>query len=392
MERAFEDWGDISDSDLLYSAAQVEKQEPYESVTCQKDDTRNSNQVTVPESLHRACKTEERSEQSPFKMDEERGLKRKCRPEGGRRRQLRFWKRHLSVTTLCQQAWCEMKLEYDFQKPHIRREEQKRTEVQTGATIHLVRELEIQEVISINTQSREDFVAVALLNMLHMIPLLEAGECVREFPVFGVLEGVHVMGVIDELSYNLKGELVLNELKTRRDDSLPRTAQTECHNFQVGLYKLLFDAMVRGELRREHLVDNPQLCGSRGLGDGVLAHTAKAGLRVATFGEMVDAFLQSLSASVLPCIDLLQVEYRHQASCGLIGTRVASFDATKLRADLRDYLAYWRGQRESRGVDIEEAWKCRFCLHREICAWRKSGYQLPDTPHASKRSKLTDTP
>ncbi|XP_026853571.2 exonuclease V isoform X2 [Electrophorus electricus] len=361
MERAFEDWGDISDSDLLYSAAQVEKQEPYESVTCQKDDTRNSNQVTVPESLHRACKTEERSEQSPFKMDEERGLKRKCRPEGGRRRQLRFWKRHLSVTTLCQQAWCEMKLEYDFQKPHIRREEQKRTEVQTGATIHLVRELEIQEVISINTQSREDFVAVALLNMLHMIPLLE-------------------------------GELVLNELKTRRDDSLPRTAQTECHNFQVGLYKLLFDAMVRGELRREHLVDNPQLCGSRGLGDGVLAHTAKAGLRVATFGEMVDAFLQSLSASVLPCIDLLQVEYRHQASCGLIGTRVASFDATKLRADLRDYLAYWRGQRESRGVDIEEAWKCRFCLHREICAWRKSGYQLPDTPHASKRSKLTDTP
>lgn len=60
-----------------------------------------------------------------------------------------------------------------------------------------------------------------------------SGQCVREFPVFGILEGVCVMGVIDELSYNQKGELVLNELKTRRQDSLPGAAQTLCNCFQV---------------------------------------------------------------------------------------------------------------------------------------------------------------
>ncbi|XP_076832996.1 exonuclease V isoform X2 [Brachyhypopomus gauderio] len=361
--------------------------EPHQSVRSQKDvrgDASNNNQVTLQESFHR---TGERSEPSTVQMDEERGLKRKSDPEGGCGHQLRFRKNHLSVTMLCEQAWCEMKLQYDLEKPHVRRREKKRPEVQTGADIHLARELEIQEVVRVDIRSKEDVMAVTLLKMLCLIPLLETGVCVREFPVFGVLEGVHLKGVIDELSYNQKGALVLKELKTRRDDCLPGDAQTACHNLQVGLYKVLFDAMVRGEVKREHIVDHLHLRDSRRLGDGVLAHAASAGLCVATFGELADAFLQTLSSSVLPCIDLLQVEYQHQGSAGLIGTREASFDHEKLRAELRHYLAYWSGRRESRGVEIEEAWKCNFCPHREVCVWRSSGYQPPDTPHISKRVK-----
>lgn len=55
----------------------------------------------------------------------------------------------------------------------------------------------------------------------------------REFPVFGIVEGVHLKGIIDELSYNQKGELVLKELKTRKQDSLPGAAQALGHRFQV---------------------------------------------------------------------------------------------------------------------------------------------------------------
>lgn len=62
---------------------------------------------------------------------------------------------------------------------------------------------------------------------------LSLGQCVREFPVFGVVEGVYFKGIIDELSYNQKGELVLKELKTRRHDSLPGAAQALGHRFQV---------------------------------------------------------------------------------------------------------------------------------------------------------------
>lgn len=61
----------------------------------------------------------------------------------------------------------------------------------------------------------------------------------REFPVFGVQEGVFVMGVIDELMYNQKGELVLNELKTRKYNSMPSSAQDKVNCFQVSWSYLL---------------------------------------------------------------------------------------------------------------------------------------------------------
>lgn len=63
--------------------------------------------------------------------------------------------------------------------------------------------------------------------------LVSSGQRVREFPVFGVVEGVYFKGIIDELSYNQKGELVLKELKTRKHDSLPSAAQALGHHFQV---------------------------------------------------------------------------------------------------------------------------------------------------------------
>lgn len=139
--------------------------------------------------------------------------------------------------------------------------------------ICILTELEVHDVAPINIQTREDAVAVSLVNMLNMIPILEmgkskakshyccskrnvcldrsgyiaiffvdisilyflvsSGQRVREFPVFGVVECVYFKGIIDELSYNQKGELVLKELKTRKHDSLPSAAQALGHHFQV---------------------------------------------------------------------------------------------------------------------------------------------------------------
>lgn len=60
----------------------------------------------------------------------------------------------------------------------------------------------------------------------------------REFPVFGVLEGVFVVGVIDQLGYTTKGELELNELKTRKEATMPSLAQRRRDRFQVGKARL----------------------------------------------------------------------------------------------------------------------------------------------------------
>lgn len=383
MESQSEEWDDISDSELLDIDLDHCSSEEQPKPSCSKPDTSkdtgNKNFIIFSPSDHRT--------KEGVKTDEERGEKRKRSLEVIRRPLLRFMKRHLSVTQLCEQTWCELKLEYGIRNPQIRKTDKQRTEVQTGASIHLARELEVHSVVPIDTKTREDFFAVRLLNVLHMIPLLEAGECVRELPVFGVLEGVNIMGVIDELSYNQKGELVLNELKTRRHDSLPGDAQALGHCLQVSLYKLLFDGLIRGEVRREHIVDGFKLRPSLALGAEVQAHASRIGIRVANFGELVDTFLMILSCTEVPIIDLLQMEYRHQDSNSLIGTRVVLFDEAQIRADLRGYLAYWTGQREARGVDIEDAWKCNMCPYREICDWRKNSPQAPETRHIDKRVK-----
>ncbi|KAL7831853.1 hypothetical protein AOLI_G00294010 [Acnodon oligacanthus] len=306
-----DEWDDISDSELLDIQLDHFRADESPQPSSSKTDTMNERAITASPSLRRA---EEGLEQRPIAKDEERGEKRKRNVEGGRSPLLRFMKRHLSVSLLCEQSWCELKVEYGFRNPKVRKTDKQRTEVQTGANIHRARELEVHEVVPVNTQTREDFFAIKLLNMLHMIPVLEAGQCVREFPVFGLLEGVFLMGVIDELSYNQKGELVLNELKTRRQDSLPGAAQTLGHCLQVGLYKLLFDGLVRREARREHLVGNLKLRVSLELGAEVQAYARRIGIQATCFGELVDTFLMIMSCSEVPCVDVLQIEYRHQDS------------------------------------------------------------------------------
>ncbi|KAK3531669.1 hypothetical protein QTP70_025909 [Hemibagrus guttatus] len=365
------DWDGISDSELLDIQSEhfcIEESSQPSSSSATSGDTRINSSITFPTSLPNIV---EQSKQSPVKINEETGVKRKRDAEDSRIPSLRFRKLHLSVSLLSEQTWCEKKVVYGILKPQLRKKDKQRIEVQIGTSIHLERELEVHDVVPINIQTSEDAMGISLVNMLNMIPILETGQCVREFPVFGVVEGVYFKGIIDELSYNQKGELVLKELKTRKHDSLPSAAQALGHHFQVGMYKLLFDALVRGEVKKEQILEHLKLKTSLPLGTAVITHAANVGIVVATFDELLDAFLLTLSCSDLPCVDVLQLEYCHQSSSSFIGTVSVPFDEAQMRTELRGYLEYWRGQREPKGVDIEEAWKCTSCVYEEICDWKK---------------------
>ncbi|KAF2773595.1 hypothetical protein EJ03DRAFT_333273 [Teratosphaeria nubilosa] len=70
--------------------------------------------------------------------------------------------------------------------------------------------------------------------------------------------------------------------------------------------------------------------------------------------------------------NLLTAEFREAKTGGLIGKRFFVFDAEVLDAYVKDELKWWRGERETKGVEIEEAFKCRICVFAEGCEWRKS--------------------
>ncbi|KAL4815651.1 exonuclease V [Aspergillus spinulosporus] len=65
----------------------------------------------------------------------------------------------------------------------------------------------------------------------------------------------------------------------------------------------------------------------------------------------------------------------------ILGSRSFLFDPTSLEAYVSDQMAWWRGQRTPRGVEVMEAWKCRICEFQDECEWR----QEREWVHARKK-------
>ncbi|XP_073523916.1 exonuclease V isoform X2 [Phyllobates terribilis] len=277
--------------------------------------------------------------------------------------------RYVTVTDVCSQVWCEQQMVYKMEHPGIVKPE-RAAAMSEGSSIHLARELEVHDVVTVATQTREDSWAIKFLNILAMIPVLQSGGRVREFPVFRELDGIFLVGVIDELGYSSKGELELRELKTRVSPTLPTSAQKRSHKIQVSLYKLLFDGMVSGGLQPDVFLQHLKLRPEQNLGPQVKEHAIKSGLTVSTFRDVLELTCLNLTYSDLPTIDSLKLEYCFQGDNSLLGSDEVTFEKEKILEEVTFYFSYWKGLREVQGIDIEDAWKCRRCEYSSICEWR----------------------
>ncbi|KAI5195918.1 hypothetical protein E4T38_08798 [Aureobasidium subglaciale] len=72
-----------------------------------------------------------------------------------------------------------------------------------------------------------------------------------------------------------------------------------------------------------------------------------------------------------PIGDVLMAEYRASGSGSIIGSKTFAYDVDVLDAYLKKTMAWWNGERMPKGVEIEEAFKCRMCEFAEVCTWRK---------------------
>ncbi|KAJ7360999.1 exonuclease V [Mycena albidolilacea] len=149
----------------------------------------------------------------------------------------------LSVTDLISLAWCEVQFDYGMRQKRFRnltdRPASFRTEsgkeivveqevaarndktTKRGQFIHKELELELQpEEITVLVTTEEERWAFRLINFLASMAALGVERCVREIPVFGVVDGVVVIGIIDELLIRNRSE---PETGTKRpsDSALP---------------------------------------------------------------------------------------------------------------------------------------------------------------------------
>jgi exonuclease V len=68
---------------------------------------------------------------------------------------------------------------------------------------------------------------------------------------------------------------------------------------------------------------------------------------------------------------MLRVQYVHRDDGREIDLHDFPVSRQALDAYLDRYMAWWRGERKARGVEIEEAFKCRTCEFASDCTWRQ---------------------
>ncbi|KAK9248761.1 exonuclease V [Lipomyces tetrasporus] len=93
-------------------------------------------------------------------------------------------------------------------------------------------------------------------------------------------------------------------------------------------------------------------------------------LSLRTLREVWDALRLKFSEFAGDTSENMSVVYYWQGN----GQVFAGIDYTYKEEDLQEFvsssLSYWRGERDPKGVEVEDAYKCRSCPYAEQCLWR----------------------
>lgn len=285
------------------------------------------------------------------------------------------------VSDLSSQMYCEQKLLYTLiGVPRLKEmgydvEEGESPQVTRGTDIHMARQLEVQDVITVDTETREDNIAVLILNLLQSVRSLLCGEPIaREVPVFGRVFGgdIFVNGVVDEMrcdSDTLQIDIV--ELKTTMGTRLPNPSVRHSHRLQVMLYHHLLSNLVQGNVDVKDVEKGFRVNLDAQLSAVVLELLPEDERHMNSLRHLVPFVLSAVQALPLP--SQLLVEYYSQKTNTTLCFEGVDYDEKWLTDTLQQMFPFWTGERPAEGIqDIEDAWKCKCCPFQNICEWRQA--------------------
>ncbi|KAK3081407.1 hypothetical protein LTS18_006980, partial [Coniosporium uncinatum] len=99
----------------------------------------------------------------------------------------------------------------------------------------------------------------------------------------------------------------------------------------------------------------------------ILAHNSLLQL----WSLMIQEFMKTIPSSG-HVGNILKAEFRNQRDGAVLGMKTVPHDDKVLDAYLDEEMRWWKGERAAKGVEIEEAFKCRICEFADICDWRKA--------------------
>lgn len=274
--------------------------------------------------------------------------------------------------------------------------------------MHKILEEQVHKSVQVDVTTREDRWGLKLFNMYQGMQSLKDQGVTRELPVFGFLGGMFVQGIIDQISYinphlrveddkpvpkrrgrpkttlvprpeiaiDLETFLVpghgkriayLSDTKTRQAWSIPSESQARATALQLMLYHRLLSYLYSGNAEFGKLLELFGLDGGANFSDGFIA-----GIATLEQDVLVDELLECnslwgmwtlLHKQMGDAIDgigcEMGVSYRHQVDGSMIGFKTLEYDEAMLNRHLEEVMKWWKGERGTTGVDIEEAWKCK---------------------------------
>lgn len=273
--------------------------------------------------------------------------------------------RGLSVTDFTSTEWCEKQMEFilSLGRP------EKTNAMKAGITRHAKLEEEVSKKVAVRVETLEDIWALKFVNFIICANQLLFDGLTREIPVVSFVQGVWMVGVIDELRMPITGndrKLTLVDTKTRSQPRLP--AEPQCRNarLQLMFYKRLWDNMISNNFPSKQFYEHFSMDPQHNLSDEVKMNAADSGFPAETLGEL-ERYYNNVCSVLPPAHDELLLRYELQEDNSLIGEVEFSYDDDWLKAQIHSSLEFWRGEREARYVSEMEQWKCRFCKFATVC-------------------------
>ncbi|KAF2134549.1 hypothetical protein P153DRAFT_419228 [Dothidotthia symphoricarpi CBS 119687] len=348
-------------------------------------------------------------------------------------------KKCLSVTDLISPAWCELQYFYTLstfgRKPRTQA-------MKTGSKIHKTLEDQVHTTVPVQVASNEDKFGLRIWNAISGLRCLRETGLTRELEVWGVLEGQVVNGVIDELSYNCPdpafeaqleksraeksggtvplppGQLSISQafanasqpnsteeqmddsptdrqiyiadVKTRSAPSLPTGASLRPTWMQLMLYRKLLYSLSLNTVDAETIFARYDLRPLESFTPTFIDSIADIGptTEATSFPNLLSlwSLLITEIQTTLPPFSLspiLRAEFRFAKTGDVLGSELTVYEDEIIDGYVGEEMAFWKGTREPKGVEIEDAFKCRICDFAESCGWRQAKVE-----EATEKSRL----
>jgi len=266
----------------------------------------------------------------------------------------------IAVTDLSSQLWCEKQLEYSLEEGRL-----KSIEMQKGGDRHQDLLEEISVLVKVHPKSFEDLITLKLNNSLVGLMQVATEGRGREIPIFGRVNSLFVVGIIDELSMN-NGVLKLIDTKTRKSDSMPSVQQARATKFQMMIYKHLFDSIRKGRFKIVDFLKSYNLDKNSRITEEFQKQADKLGLKIEPkISKSADLLFYVIKE--MPEIGELEVIYEHQETKKVIGNEKFQFDPEDFKRSCDFVEEFWIGKRIAIPVGEKNRWKCNYCEFKTKC-------------------------